>query len=268
MLHGCVADRLLTLLHVVEILFSSEHVIEMVYYEEVMHYADHTYEWLNQWSLPGIWAGCLFSLGWLKLMRWNVYRLIAVALLFFAIYTGGFYFLIDESINIELLHIPIICRGFSYAVLCVAFMWCLHAIMSFEHFFQALSVFNVLHMLLGGLVGAALHAFGLKYYVADGFARYSQYVDSVSISARHTNFEELMQHLVEGLLAQAVKIEFGWTLLASLLLAMLMLLWDIPMVRHPIKHIPTWPSVGMGVWRKYQRGRRLHHLRKMRRELV
>lgn len=256
------------LIGVVEILFSSEHVIEMVYYEEVMHYADHTYEWLNQWSLPGIWAGCLFSLGWLKLMRWNVYRLIAVALLFFAIYTGGFYFLIDESINIELLHIPIICRGFSYAVLCVAFMWCLHAIMSFEHFFQALSVFNVLHMLLGGLVGAALHAFGLKYYVADGFARYSQYVDSVSISARHTNFEELMQHLIEGLLAQAVKIEFGWTLLASLLLAMLMLLWDIPMVRHQIKHIPTWPSVGMGVWRKYQRGRRLHHLRKMRRELV
>ena len=77
-----------------------------------------------------------------------------------------------------------------------------------------------------------------------------------------------MQHLVEGLLAQAVKIEFGWTLLASLLLAMLMLLWGIPMVRHQIKHIPTWPSVGMGVWRKYQRGRRLHHLRKMRRELV
>lgn len=135
-------------------------------------------------------------------------------------------------------------------------------------FFKALSVFNVLHMLLGGLVGAAFHAFGLKYYVADGFARYSQYVDSVSISARHTNFEELMQHLVEGLLAQAVKIEFGWTLLASLLLAMLMLLWDIPMVRHQIKHIPTWSSVGMGVWRKYQRGRRLHHLHKMRRELV
>ena len=43
---------------------------------------------------------------------------------------------------------------------------------------------------------------------------------------------------------------------------------DIPMVRHPIKHIPTWPSVGMGVWRKYQRGRRLHHLRKMRKALV
>jgi len=256
------------LIGVVEMLFSSEHVIEMVYYEEVMHYADHTYEWLNQWSLPGIWAGCLFSLGWLKLMRWNVYRLIALALFVFALYAGGFYFLIDASISIDLLRIPIICRGFSYAVLCIAFMWCLHAIMSFEHFFQALSVFNVLHMLLGGLIGAALHALGLKYYVADGFARYSQYVDSVGISARHTDFSDLMQRLVEGLLAQTVKIEFGWTLLAALFLGMLMLLWDVPMVRHQIKHIPTWPSVGMGVWRKYQRGRRLHRLRKMRRVLV
>ena len=147
---------IILLIGVVEILFSSEHVIEMVYYEEVMHYADHTYEWLNQWSLPGIWAGCLFSLGWLKLMRWNVYRLIAVALLFFAIYTGGFYFLIDESINIELLHIPIICRGFSYAVLCVAFMWCLHAIMSFEHFFQSIVCVQCSAHALRGIGGCCI----------------------------------------------------------------------------------------------------------------
>lgn len=92
MLHGGVADTLSTLLQVVDF-FSSEHVIEMVYYKEVMHYADHTYEWLNQWSLPGIWVGCLFSLGWLRLMRWNVYRLIALALFVFALYAGGFYFL-------------------------------------------------------------------------------------------------------------------------------------------------------------------------------
>ena len=37
----------------------------------------------------------------------------------------------------------------------------------------ALSIFNILHMFVGGLVGAALHARGLNYYVADGFARYS-----------------------------------------------------------------------------------------------
>lgn len=255
------------LIGVVEALFSSEHVLEMVYYEEVMHYADHTYEWLNQWSLPGMWAGCLFSLGWLKLMRWNVYKLIAFALAFFALYAGGFYVLVDSGINIEQFHIPLLCRGFSYAILCISFMWCLHEIMSFEHFFQALSIFNVLHMFVGGLVGAALHGYGLKYYVADGFARLSGYLDSVRMSASPHDFSAIMERMVEGLLAQSVKILFGWTLLAALFLALLMLLWDIPMVRHQIKHIPSWPRVGMGVWRGYRRQQKLHKLRVMRRNM-
>ena len=254
------------LIGVVEALFSCEHVLEMVYYEEVMHYADHTYEALNQWSLPGIVAGCLFSIGWLKLMRWNVYKLIALALVAFCIYAGGFYVLVDSNISIEQLRIPILWRGFSYAVLCISFMWCLHAIMSFEHFFQALSVFNVLHMFVGGLVGAALHGRGMKYYVADGFARCSGYVDSVRLSARAVDFPQLMDGMVEGFLAQSVKIMFGWTLIAGLFFAALMLLWDIPMVRHQVKHIPAWPVVGMRVLRGVQRQRRLKKIRQMRRQ--
>lgn len=255
------------LIGVVEALFSCEHVLEMVYYEEVMHYADHTYEALNQWSLPGIVAGCLFSIGWLKLMRWNVYKLIALALVAFCIYAGGFYVLVDSNINIEQLRIPILWRGFSYAVLCISFMWCLHAIMSFEHFFQALSVFNVLHMFVGGLVGAALHSYGMKYYVADGFARCSGYVDSVRLSARAVDLPQMMNGIVEGFMAQSVKILFGWTLIAGLFFAALMLLWDIPMVRHQVKHIPAWPVVGMRVLRGVQRQRRLKRLRHLRRSL-
>lgn len=36
----------------------------------------------------------------------------------------------------------------------------------------------------------------------------------------------------------------------------------------PMPHlaIPSWPRVGMGVWRNYRRQQRLHHLRVMRRE--
>ena len=256
------------LIGVVEALFSCEHVLEMIYYEEVMHYADHTYEALNQWSLIGIWAGCLFSLGWLRLMRWNVYKLIAFALFAFCLYAGGFYFLVDTNINIEQLRIPLLWRGFSYAVLCISFMWCLHAIMSFEHFFQALSVFNVLHMFVGGLVGAALHAFGMKYYMAAGFARCSGYIDSVRMTASNVNLPQFMNTVVEGFMAQSIKILFGWTLLAGLFFALLMMLWDIPMVRHQIKHIPLWPNVGMRVWRGFNRQQRLKRLRQQRRMLL
>ena len=140
--------------------------------------------------------------------------------------------------------------------------------MSFEHFFQALSVFNVLHMFVGGLVGAALHAFGMKYYMADGFARCSGYIDSVRMTASNVNLPQLMNTVVEGFMAQSIKILFGWTLLAGLFFALLMMLWDIPMVRHQIKHIPLWPNVGMRVWRGFNRQQRLKRLRQQRRMLL
>ena len=255
------------LIGVVEALFSCEYVLESVFYEEVMHYDDLTAEKLNQWSLPGIWAGCLFSLGWLKIMRWNAYRLMAVALLVFALYAGGFYFTVDLSISITQLRLPLVCRGFAYAVLSISLMWCLECIMSFQHFFQALSLFNVLHMLIGGLVGSALHAHGLKYYIADGFARCSGYVDAVRASALGVDVGAAAEGMVEAFMAQSVKILFGWTLIAALFFAMLMLLWDIPGVRRNIRRIPEWSTVGMRVWRAYSRQRRLHRLRRQRRKL-
>lgn len=68
-------------------------------------------------------------------------------------------------------------------------------------------------------------------------------------------------------MAQSVKILFGWTLIAALFFAMLMLLWYIPGVRRNIRRIPEWSTVGMRVWRGYNRQRRLHRLRRQRREL-
>ena len=64
--------------------------------------------------------------------------------------------------------------------------------------------------------------------------------------------------MVEAFMAQSVKILFGWTLIAALFFAMLMLLWDIPGVRRNIRRIPEWSTVGMRVWRGYNRQRRLH----------
>ena len=106
----------------------------------------------------------------------------------------------------------------------------------------------------------------MKYYVADGFARCSGYVDSVRMSARAVDFPQMMNGIVEGFLAQSVKILFGWTLIAGLFFAALMLLWDIPMVRLQVKHIPAWPVVGMRVMRGVQRQRRLKKIRQMRRQ--
>ena len=39
--------------------------------------------------------------------------------------------------------------------------------MTFQHFFQGLGVFNMLHMVVGGVLGCAVYAQGLAYYVPD-----------------------------------------------------------------------------------------------------
>lgn len=256
---------IILLIGVVEALYSCEHVLEKVFYEEVMHYADHTYELLNQWSLIGLWAGCLLSLGWFKLMKWNAYKLIAIGLCAFSIYAACFYFFIDFSVNIELFRLPLIFRGLGYAVLSIALMWSLFQMLSFQHFFQALSVFNMIHMLVGGLIGAALHGYWMKYYMADAFARYSGSVDAVSVGKKPFDLSTGMEHLVEGFMAQSVKILFGWTLLVALFFALLMLLWDIPTVRRRVKLVQTWPKVGSQVFRNYRRQQRLHRLRQAHR---
>lgn len=197
-------------------------------------------------------------------MRWNAYKLIAVGLAVFSLYAAGFYFLADSSLNSEALHLPLVFRGFSYAVLSIALMWCLHEIMSFQHFFQALSIFNILHMFVGGLAGAALHARGLNYYVADGFARYSGYLDEVRGLQTPVDLARYMEQMVENLLAQSVKILFGWTLYAALFFALLMLLWDIPGVRRRVKHMQTWPRVGLQVLNGVRRQQKLLRLRRKR----
>ena len=133
-----------------------------------------------------------------------------------------------------------------------------------QHFFQALCIFNMLHMFVGGLIGAALQARGLNYYVGDGFARYSGWLNDVLLSRQPFDFAGFMDGFVEQMLAKSVKTLYGWTLYAALFFALLMLLWDIPGVRRQVKHMQTWPRVGlqvMGAFRRKQRLRRIRHQR-------
>lgn len=259
------AVAIILLIGVVEAIISVENVLETTYCHGVMHYDDLRYEALCQWSLPGVWAGCLFSLGWLKLMRWNAYKLIAVGLLALAVYQIGFYHLMASHINIELLRLPIAMRGFGCALLSIALMWCLHEVMSFEHFFQSLAIFNILHMYVGGALGGALLAHGIDHYMADGVARTAGYFTHAATSAMPFSPAETLGAWSEALLAQSLKTLYGWIIYITLFFALLMLLWDIPVVRRRVKHIPTWPLVGLRQARKAHRWQKLQRIMRKRR---
>lgn len=118
-------------------------------------------------------------------------------------------------------------------------MTCLEEIMTFQHFFQALSVFNMLHMVMGGVMGAALYTQGLKYYVADNMARYGSAIDKVAFSRAPFDLGHYMEGFVSQMMEVSIKQVYGWTLYACILLLLLFLLYDAP-VRRDLKAMPSW----------------------------
>ena len=233
---------ILLLITLVEAFLATEHVLEEVYYEEVMHYTETVSVLFNWPALGGILLGCVFAYWWMHVRRFSYLRLLAVGLALLACYLAGMYFTLSADIHPSQIWLPVACRGFAYAVLSATFMTCLEEIMTFQHFFQALSVFNMLHMVVGGVLGAAVYSQGLSYYVADNMSRYGAAIDGVAYTRQPFALGEYMEQFVSSMMEVSIKQIYGWVLYACIFLFLLFLLYDIP-IRRELKLMPGWRSL-------------------------
>ena len=184
----------------------------------------------------------MFAYWWMHVKRFNYLRLIIVGILGLIGYLSGYYFLLTTEIPISELYLPSIFRGFAYAILSATFMVCLEEIMTFQHFFQALSVFNMLHMVVGGVMGAALYTQGFSYYVTDNMSRYGASVDRVAVSQSTFQIGHFIEDFVQKMMEISLKQLYGWTLYACILLLLLFLIYDAP-IRRELKPMPSWRSL-------------------------
>ena len=230
----------LALITLVEAFLATEHVLEEVFYEDVMHYEALVSVRLDWLVLAGAVAGCLFACWWMHVRRFSYLRLIAVGIAFLTCYLVGFYFTLSADIHISQLYLPVACRGFAYAVLSATFMVCLEEIMTFQHFFQALSVFNMLHMVVGGVLGAAIYTEAFSHYVSDNLARYGAAIDNVSSGCSAVfALGEYMEGFMSRMMEVSIKQIYGWVIYACLFLLLLFLLYDAP-IRRELKRMPYW----------------------------
>ena len=188
----------------------------------------------------------------MHIKRFHYLRLIIIGLCGIAGYLSGSYFLISADIHIAQLYPLVFCRGFAYAVLSATFMTCLEEIMSFQHFFQALSVFNMLHMVMGGVVGAAIYTRGLAYYLPDNMARYGAAIDRVASSRMSVSVPQYMETFMSQMTEISVKQLYGWAAYACLFLLLLFLLYDAP-IRRELKLMPSWRKVRKVVAESFKR---------------
>ena len=66
----------------------------------------------------------------------------------------------------------------------------------------------------------------------------------MSFSASPFDLAQYMEGMVEGLLAQTVKILYGWVIYGCLACIALFRLGDRPGVRRRVKKMPSWATVG------------------------
>ena len=230
------------LITLVEIFLATEHVLEEVYLEEVLHYGTMTAVQLDWPALAGVLAGCLFAYWWMHVRRFSYFRLVIVGLGGIICYLLGTYFLVSSGIHISGLYLPVFSRGFAYAVLSVAFMTCLEEIMSFRHFFQALSVFNMLHMVMGGVAGAAVYTRGLSCCMAANIARYGAALDNAAAGRIPDGLPHFMETFMSWMTEISIRQIYGWTAYACIFLFLLSLLYDTP-VRRGLKRMPLWQKI-------------------------
>ncbi len=243
---------LFILITLVEGFLATEHVLEEVFYEEVMHYEEMVSVGLNWFALIGVVTGCLFAYWWMHVKRYNFFRLIIIGMGGIICYLLGYYFTLSSDIHLSQLYLPVVCRDFAYAVLSATFMICLEEIMSFQHFFQALSVFNMLHMVMGGVMGAAIYTQGLNHYVTDNMARYGVLTDSVSYGRSPFALGHYMESFLSYVMEISIKQVYGWTLYACIFLFLLFLLYDMP-IRRELKQMPNWRKIRKEVANSFPR---------------
>ncbi|MGM9713495.1 MAG: hypothetical protein ACI3Y5_05180 [Prevotella sp.] len=231
----------------VECLFATEHILEEIFLEEVMHYNTIVNASLCLPVWIGNMCGCLFSLFWLqKVMRMSYIRLGIIGASMLLAYLVFMYLCMSPSISKETLYVPLFCRGFAYTTLSVVFMSSLCDVMDFNHFFQGLSIFNMIHMVIGGCVGCAIYSKLLGIYVADGFMRYTSGALWMHSTAAIGSGEMVSEMLLVG-----VKSIYGWACYGCVFLILGFMLFDSPIRRHHSFMLP-WRIVGERLKKYYE----------------
>lgn len=238
---------------VLEALLATEHVLEEIFYEECMEYGKIQTATNDIWSFIGVVAGCLLSILWMKTLNLNPFRLTTLALGLLTVYVLLFYTNIAADFDFRTLRTLILFRTMAYAMIGASLMFILEQLCSFEIFFMALSVFNMFHMLIGGVVGAAIYSYGIDYYMADNFSRYAAYFDHISLSRSHLPFEAVMGEASRTMMFVSIKQILGWIAYACIGSLLIMLLYKVPAVRSSYKRMRTWTAVARGVIKREKR---------------
>lgn len=209
-----------------EAVMGTEYVLEEVFLENVLEYDTLTNSSLVWPVWIGMYCGIAFTLLWMRYVKSYTYiRMGIIGSCFVLAYVVLMYLTVTPGLDRASLWLPLFCRGVGYATMSIMFFVSLQDSMDFHHFFQGLSIFNTLHMVVGGCIGSAIYGHLLNYYMA----RLSPLLQTETVGT---------------VMTMSVKSIYGWVAFVALALLLGFLMFDSPIRReHPRLMLP-WEYIG------------------------
>lgn len=218
-----IVRKVVALYFVFFVMIAPSHLLEHIYMEGVLGYnLVHTVS-LNWAVIAGTVVGTFFTWHTFCIRRWPYQRMLIIAFAAATAYLAIFFFIIDYRLPKELLVLPLVLRGFSYVVIAITLLAAMSPRVPFVHFFQAVSVQNLVSAALAGAFGVAILNELLKTAMARNAMLLSSALDGVNIAASHLAPYELYAAVGEQALMVAMKELFGALTILGLLCTVLLM---------------------------------------------
>lgn len=198
-----------TLYFIYFFLISPAHLLEHIYMEGILGYDLIHSVSLNWAVLAGTIAGAWFTWRIFCIHHWHFLTMLTIAFVATAAYLIIFYLTIDYRLPKTFLILPLFLRGFGYVIVAIVLLAAMQKRVPFPHFFQAVTVQNIVCASLAGAFGTAVLNELLKFVCNRNAMHLSSALDSVNTAAAQLSKLELYAMVQQQALIISVKELFG-----------------------------------------------------------
>jgi len=197
-----------------DILLSPVHLVEHIYFGEILHYDAIQLILLNWASWIGLLSGAVFSWYYFAFRKNSYKSTFLIGFGSILIYLLIMYFIIDYNTTKEMLAVPIFLRSFGNVVIAVVLITNLVKV-PFHQFFQAISIQAFMSAACGSAIsGAVLHHI-LNHTVTKNFQLLTNNLDHVNYKLKSVTPVALQELLQRQVLMVSFKETYGILILGG-----------------------------------------------------
>ena len=196
-------------------------------------------------------AGSAFTYLTFARRKWRYKTMTAIGFALAVVYLGYFYFLIDYSVEKEMLFFPLFMRGAASVIISIVFLTSIvQSGLPFQTFPEALTINGFTGAVMGATFGPAVVGELLRHVMARNSAQLSSALTHVDAASAHTPLEALYGMVQMQSMVVSMKEIFGWLLIAALV-SLTVILLSYSSLR-PQAIFPKWRTIRRLIKRSVQ----------------